>query len=140
MGLEGIRVIEACLPGLQKRSPPPPPPAPFQAGGECSHDGFGKDSFVLKQAGMAFRSGGVGGGGGGGGSPPPPHLQIQCSHDRLGQDSLAEKRAGTVLKKGGLGGAQPSLHRLQTQCFMKKGGCRGRGGGGRGWGGNLQNK
>ena len=57
MGLEGIRMIEASLPGKKKRSPPPPPhPRPISSGGECSHDGFGKDSFALKQAGMALRS------------------------------------------------------------------------------------
>ena len=97
MGLEGIRMIEASLP-------------PISSGGGCSHDGFGKDSFTLKQAGMALRSGELGG-------TQPPHLQTQCSHDRLGQDSYAEKRAGTVLKRGGASdGVQPSLHRLQTQC------------------------
>ena len=41
-------------------------PSPLQT--QCSHDGFHKDSYVVKQAGRA---------------QPHPHLQAQCSHDRL---------------------------------------------------------
>ena len=148
-------MIEARLPALQKRSPhphpPPPPPPPFQAGGECSHDGFGKDSFALKQAGMALRSGGVGG------AQPPPIGKPNARMIGLDRIHMLRSELARFYRRGGWAGRSPpstvckhnarmmALGRIQ--CFEnactvgKRGGCRaggGAGGRGRGWGGNCK--
>ena len=51
---------------------------------QCSHHGFGRDSYALKQALPGFKR--LGGGG-----AARPNLQTQCPHHGFGRDSHALK-------------------------------------------------
>ena len=103
---------EASLPGFTEkrggwggRSPP-------HVQTQCSHHGFGRYSYALKQACPASKKSG---GGGGWGERSPAYVQTQCSHHGSGRDSY-ESRGG-----GGLGGRPPSIFKHNNRTMGLEG-------------------